>query len=64
MDDTHVYWTTWAGQTVMRGSKSGGSVEILVGNLASNADIAVDDTHIYWAAGTQVLRLSKCGCDL
>jgi hypothetical protein len=66
LDETHVYWTDFVADTVMRRAKSGGAVETLATSQDGAVSIALDDTHVYWTNkfADTVMRLSRCACGL
>ena len=76
LDDTHVYWVSFDGARIKRWPKSGGADEAIARLQDGPWDIALDETHIYWtnfddfrlnltdSNHNQVMRLSRCACDL
>tara|TARA_R110002073_G_scaffold225022_5_gene385361 strand:- start:58436 stop:59584 length:1149 start_codon:yes stop_codon:yes gene_type:complete len=66
LDATHIYWTAYPANVVMRVRKDGGSPEILAAQQSYPLGVAVDDDYVYWASSSDntVMRLSRCACDL
>jgi Stigma-specific protein, Stig1 len=63
VDDTNVYFTDPAGQTVNRMPKAGGMVTPLATGQAKPLRLAIDSTHVYWTAslGAAIWRAPKDG---
>ncbi len=63
LDATHVYWTNFDGDQVMRQAKAGGEVETIASGQDGAHGIAVDATHVYWTnvVGDQVMRRAVAG---
>jgi sugar lactone lactonase YvrE len=66
LDATHIYWTAYPANVVMRVSKDGGAPEILAAQQSYPLGVAVDDDYVYWASSSDntIMRLSRCACDL
>jgi len=66
LDDTHVYFSSQAGDAVARVAKAGGAVEVLAA-AASPVQIGLDATHLYWVdLGSErctLSRVTKAGGD-
>jgi hypothetical protein len=50
LDESHVYCSTYTGQTVVRAPKTGGPPEVLASSSVSMGGIAVTEGWLYWAA--------------
>lgn len=63
VDATQVYFIESGTGSILRVSKWGGPVTVLVAGQAKPTRIAVDDTHLYWtnALGASVMRVPKAG---
>ena len=62
VDDTHVYWTSFAGRRVLRRAKAGGATEQVATGQMRPYGIALDATHVYWTnTGGEVMRKAKAG---
>lgn len=62
IDDTRVYWTTYADGTVMCADKAGGNLRTVATGRVKPLGLAVDDTHVYWidsGEAGKVLRVPK-----
>jgi len=65
--DTEVFWTDFVNTTglggVLKAPATGGSVTILVDNIAAGFPIAVLDGFVYWADGGRLARVPTGGGD-
>ena len=66
LDDTYVYWTNLRNGIVFRTPKAGGDNETIASAQTYAGDVAFDENHIYWTKsfGDQIVRLSRCACEL
>ncbi len=66
LDDTHVYWSDYVSDRILRRAKAGGPTETVAAadnNVESwyVASLAVDSTHVYWTSQVGMMRRLKNG---